>query len=94
MPLTLTLTFSVYQSSVPIYQLAVMRFTTTSLTSMAPGSLNTPGAKAAYYVFHAAPEYLTAATLMSLNVRQMFHTGRWGDRRLKDRKPSTAARSG
>ena len=60
---------------------------------MAPGSLNTQAAKATYYVFHAAPEYLTAVTLMSLNVRQMFHTGRWGDRRMKDRKPSATVRS-
>ncbi len=64
-----------------------MRFSTTSLLSTAPGSLNSPQAKAAFYVFHAAPEYLAAAFLLTMDVRRVFATGLWGDRRFRDLKP-------
>ncbi|KAI0707440.1 hypothetical protein C8T65DRAFT_576791 [Cerioporus squamosus] len=74
-------------SMVAIYRLVVMRYSTTSLLSTAPGSLNSPQAKAAFYVFHAAPEYLAAAFLLSLDTRRIFDTGLWGDRRFRDPKP-------
>ena len=57
-----------------------MRTWTSSLTSTAPGSQNTAGAKAAFYVFQAAPEVLAAALLLVPDVREHFSTGMWGDR--------------
>ncbi len=38
-------------------------------------------------MFHVAPEFLSAAALMSLNARRVFGTGPWGDRLTKDPKP-------
>ncbi|TFK78437.1 hypothetical protein K466DRAFT_606985, partial [Polyporus arcularius HHB13444] len=75
------------QSTVGIYRLVVMRFSTTSLLAEGPGSLNSPGSKAAFYVFHSAPEYLAVAILICLNVRRVFSTGLWGDRRVRDPEP-------
>ena len=46
---------------------------------MAPGSLNSAGSKASFYVLHVVPEFLAAVTLMSLDTRHMFATGTWGD---------------
>lgn len=62
-----------------------MRNRTTSITSMAPGSLNSPGSKAAFYVFHAAPDFLAAAIMLTINVRERFSTGMFGDK-LKNKK--------
>ena len=64
-----------------------MHFYTDSLTSTAPGSLNSSGSKASFFVLHVAPEYVAATILMSLNVRRIFNTGLWGDRRMTDPKP-------
>ncbi|RPD57706.1 hypothetical protein L226DRAFT_573586 [Lentinus tigrinus ALCF2SS1-7] len=69
---------------VPVYRLYVLRFSTTSLASDAPGSLNSAQSKATFYVFHSAPEFLSAAILVSLDARQVFNTGLWGDRRRQD----------
>ncbi|KAI0682134.1 hypothetical protein C8T65DRAFT_597483, partial [Cerioporus squamosus] len=78
-------------STVAIYRLVVMRFSTTSLLSDAPGSLNSLGSKATFYVFHSAPEYLAAAILISLDARRVFATGLWGDRRVRDPEPASKA---
>ena len=48
---------------------------TTSLTSMAPGSLNGYTAKALFYVFHIAPEWLSGIMLIAVNVKEMFGVG-------------------
>ena len=69
---------------VPMYRLYVLRFSTTSLLSDAPGSLNSAQSKATFYVFHSAPEFLSAAILALLDARQVFNTGLWGDRRRRD----------
>ena len=61
---------------------------TSSLTSTAPGSLNTAEAKAVFYVFHAAPEFLAAAIMLNINARERFDTGLWGDR-MRFKKPKT-----
>ncbi|RPD57703.1 hypothetical protein L226DRAFT_573590 [Lentinus tigrinus ALCF2SS1-7] len=74
-------------STVAIYRLVVMRFSTTSLLSDAPGSLNSLDSKITFYVFHSAPEYLAAAILITLDVRRVFATGLWGDRRFRDPQP-------
>ena len=73
-----------HQSIVPIYRLYVLRFSTTSLSPDAPTSLNSAQSKATFYVFHSAPEFLAAAILALLDARQVFNTGLWGDRRMRD----------
>ena len=59
-----------------------MRHRTTSLT--APSVLNSPGNKAAFYILHVLPEWLTTVVLFAYNVRKTFGTGPWGDWRWKD----------
>ncbi|RDX49335.1 hypothetical protein OH76DRAFT_1351148 [Lentinus brumalis] len=71
-------------SAVPIYRLYVLRFSTTSLLSEGPGSLNSAQSKTTFYIFHSAPEFLSAAILGLLDVRSVFNTGLWGDRRTRD----------
>jgi len=73
-----------HQSITSIYRLCVMRTTTTSLTSTASGSQNTPAEKAAFYIFHILPEYISVLILLSCNVRDVFGTGMFGDRRFRD----------
>jgi hypothetical protein len=60
---------------------------TTSLTSLAPGSLNSHGAKATFYVLHVLPEWLALATIFLFNIRQTFGTGVIGDVRAMDETP-------
>ena len=64
----------------------MLRFTTTALDSMAPGSLNSNGSKAVFYVLNAAPEFLATAVLVSLNVRHDFGAGSFGDIKESDPK--------
>ncbi|TFK20922.1 hypothetical protein FA15DRAFT_673031 [Coprinopsis marcescibilis] len=73
------------------YRLSVMHNTTTALDSTAPGSLNTPGAKAAFYVLHVLPEWLVSAILLGCNVRKTFGTGMFGDWRGHDETPKEKA---
>ncbi|KAI0359574.1 hypothetical protein OH77DRAFT_1038151 [Trametes cingulata] len=81
---------SLLLSAVGHYRMVVMAHWTTSLTSMAPGAQNSRRDKIFFYVFHVAPEWLAAALLMSVNAREMFRTGPWGDIRTSDkRRPST-----
>ena len=54
------------------------------MTSTGPGSLNEPSSEAAFYVLHVLPEFTAAALLVSINVRETFATGRWGDNKTKD----------
>ena len=61
-----------------------MSTTTTSLVSTASGSQNTPAEKAAFYIFHILPEYISVLLLLSSNVRDVFGTGMFGDRRFRD----------
>ncbi|KAI1791182.1 hypothetical protein LXA43DRAFT_889645 [Ganoderma leucocontextum] len=74
-------------ATIGIYRITVLTHSTTSLLSTAPGAQNSAGAKASFYALHVAPEFLSAAILMSLNVRRVFGTGPWGDRLPKDPKP-------
>ncbi|KAH9913855.1 uncharacterized protein B0H18DRAFT_1147056 [Fomitopsis serialis] len=55
-----------------VYRLAAMSNSTTSLLSMAPGSLNGPMAKALFYSLHIAPEWLSGAMLLAVNVKEVF----------------------
>jgi len=75
---------------VSFYRFVVMRFHTTSLTSMAPGSLNSTQSKTTFYIFHAFPEFLAAAIILNINVRERFSTGLIGDR-TKDKKQKAAS---
>ncbi|KAF8812922.1 hypothetical protein BYT27DRAFT_6399199 [Phlegmacium glaucopus] len=67
---------------VGIYRLSVMHIKTTSLS--APSVLNTPRAKAAFYVVHVLPEWLASLILFGVNIRKTLGTGMWGDWRGKD----------
>lgn len=58
--------------------------TSNSLLSMAPGTLNSPGAKACFYIFHVLPEWMSILILMSVNVRKTLGTGMSGDWRSRD----------
>ncbi|OBZ69567.1 hypothetical protein A0H81_10265 [Grifola frondosa] len=76
------------------YRMIVMRFSTTSLLSTAPGSLNSPGSKRTFYLFHVLPEFLTAAILLSVNVKRIFATGMFGDVAYRDKNnPVVLSRS-
>jgi hypothetical protein len=61
-----------------------MRTSTTSLISTAPGSQNTPGEKAAFYIFHILPEWVSVLLLLLCNVRDIFGTGMFGDHSFRD----------
>ncbi|KAK7692651.1 hypothetical protein QCA50_004284 [Cerrena zonata] len=65
---------------ISVYRLVVLGFQTTSITSLEPGSLNSTSSKATFYVFHLAPEWIVAVTLLGINVRERFKTGMWGDK--------------
>lgn len=69
-----------------------MSHTTTSLASMAPGSQNTPGAKAAFYIFHMAPEWISVLVLLLFNVRDIFGTGVFGSRARDQTKSEKEAK--
>lgn len=58
--------------------------TSTSLLSVAPGNLNSSGAKACFYIFHVLPEWMLNLILVSVNVRKTLGTGIWGDWRYRD----------
>jgi hypothetical protein len=60
---------------------------TTSFTSRAPGSLNSRGAKAGFYILHVLPEWLAIVTIFTFNIRQIFGTGFWGEYRYRDDTP-------
>ena len=55
-----------------IYRLIAMRSYTFSLTATGPGSMNGPTAKALFYTFHIAPEWIAGAMLLAVNVKDMF----------------------
>ena len=75
-----------FQATISIYRLAVMYHWTTrdSIFATGPDTLNSPGAKAAFYILHAFPEWLASLVLFSTNVRMVFGTGMFGDWRRKD----------
>jgi hypothetical protein len=61
--------------------------TTDSLQSTAPGSLNSHGDKAGFYIFHVLLEWLSIVLLFAFNSRQEFNTGLIGDWRYRDETP-------
>ncbi|KAF6763230.1 hypothetical protein DFP72DRAFT_1060403 [Ephemerocybe angulata] len=77
---------------VGVYRLSVMHHRTPSLDSTLPGTLNSPGAKASFYVLHIVPEYLAIAILLGFNTRKTFGTGAWGDWRGQDDTPKLIAK--
>ncbi|RDB16755.1 hypothetical protein Hypma_002387 [Hypsizygus marmoreus] len=79
-------------SVIGIYRLRIMYNTTPSLLSIGPGSLNSPGDKAGFYVLHVLPEWLTNAILVTVNIKQMLGTGMWGDWRFRDETPDERAK--
>ncbi|KDR75019.1 hypothetical protein GALMADRAFT_248864 [Galerina marginata CBS 339.88] len=73
---------STLMAVVAIYRLSVMNIKATTLTVQT--SLDKPGAKAAFYIFHALPEWLAILILLASNVRKLFGTGLAGDFRGRD----------
>ena len=71
---TLTPPLSPFQTVVGLYRIIAISSSTTSLLSTAHGSQNSRSAKAFFYIFHIAPEYLSATILMALNARRVFAT--------------------
>ena len=61
-----------WQTATPIYHLAIMGNRTTSLISTVSRSNNTPGEKAAFYVFQAVPEVVTSSVLLVINAKEVF----------------------
>jgi hypothetical protein len=72
-------------STVAIYRLSVMRYKIDSLRG--PNPLDSPTAKAMFYIFHILPEWLAVLILFSLNVRKTFGTALCGDWRWRDETP-------
>lgn len=64
-----------------------MFHTTTALSSTAPGTLNSPGAKASFYILHVLPEWLATAILFTFNIKRLYGTGPFGDWRYHDETP-------
>lgn len=63
------------------------------LLYVGPGSLQTPWAKAGFYVIHCLPEWLSIALLAVPNTRKLYRAGAWGDWRSEDgQKGCTEAR--
>lgn len=79
---------STLTGTIAVYRLSVMYHTTTSWTSTGPGTLNSSGAKAAFYIFHVLPEWLASVALFSTSVRKAFGTGLAGDWRFRDETPA------
>ncbi|KAF8893385.1 hypothetical protein BD779DRAFT_1435862 [Infundibulicybe gibba] len=74
-----------------IYRLVVMAQSTSSYESHEPGSQNSMADKSAFYIFHILPEWLASLALCSINVRDVFQTGPWGDTRWRDETPDERA---
>jgi hypothetical protein len=85
--LTTTGIITILVSVIACYRLSIASKTTTALDSMAPDSLNTTYSKTLFYVFHAAPEWIICALMLSINVRRTFGTGPYGDVRSWDETP-------
>ncbi|KAI0663965.1 hypothetical protein C8Q70DRAFT_905107 [Cubamyces menziesii] len=84
-PSLFIVTVAHFLALVGCYRLIMAHATTTSLLSTAHGSQNTRSEKVAFWVLSAAPEWIAAAILVSINGRRMFRTGLWGD--LNSNKP-------
>ncbi|KAK2467872.1 hypothetical protein APHAL10511_000167 [Amanita phalloides] len=78
------LTVCILMGTITTYRLSVMYDWTDSLLATGPNTLNSSGAKAAFYVLHALPEWLASLILFCTNVRQVFGTGPFGDWRRAD----------
>ncbi|KAH7105989.1 hypothetical protein BKA62DRAFT_741186 [Auriculariales sp. MPI-PUGE-AT-0066] len=71
-----------------IYRLSVMYNTIPELMWMGDGSLQSPAAKAQFYVLLCLPEWVAAALVIVPNTRQDFETGPFGDWRSFDGQKS------
>ncbi|TFK20921.1 hypothetical protein FA15DRAFT_759050 [Coprinopsis marcescibilis] len=74
--------------TVSLFRVVTMHNTTTAIDSTAPRSMNTPREKAAFYILHVLPEWLTTVFLFGFNIRKTFGTAAWGDWRRKDETPT------
>jgi hypothetical protein len=81
-----------FQTVIAVYRLAIMWHRTPSLDSTEPGTLNSPGAKASFYILHVLPEWIASAVLLGFNTRKIFATGAFGDWRGVDDRPKDIER--
>ncbi|KAJ7225959.1 hypothetical protein GGX14DRAFT_642113 [Mycena pura] len=69
------------------YRLGVMLQLTPDFTAPTHSALNTRGDKAAFYIVHVLPEWLVAALLAAVNVKEVCTMGLKGDFRWRDETP-------
>jgi len=79
-------------TSPAIYRLAVMYNKTSSLTSISPSSLNTPGTKATFYIFHMVPEWISVTLSLWLDVGEIFDVETDEEEEMKNKDGSTGER--
>ncbi|RXW23523.1 hypothetical protein EST38_g2350 [Candolleomyces aberdarensis] len=90
--ISLILAISLLTTVVAVYRLSVMWHESPALDSTVPGTLNSPGAKASFYILHILPEWLASAILLGFNTRKSFGTGAFGDWRGVDDRPKDIER--
>lgn len=55
-----------------MYRLVAMANYTDALLSTTPGSLNSGGAKAVFYVLHILPEWIAGTLLVAVNAKKIY----------------------
>ncbi|KAH6914499.1 hypothetical protein BKA70DRAFT_1369758 [Coprinopsis sp. MPI-PUGE-AT-0042] len=86
------LTLTTLTSIVAIYRLAVMHNYTEALDSTGRGSLNSPGDKAAFYVLHVLPEWISNVIILGFNVRRSLGLAHGEDRGREENAKERAKR--
>lgn len=78
----------ILQCVICVYRLSTLHYTSSFLNILPspPYPLTNPAAKALFYVFHAAPELITALYIQTVNLRKVFNTGPYGDWQGSDRR--------
>ncbi|KAJ2919926.1 hypothetical protein MD484_g434, partial [Candolleomyces efflorescens] len=90
--ISMILAVSLLTTVIAVYRLSIMWHRSPSLESTEPGTLNSPGAKASFYILHVLPEWIASAVLLSFNTRKTFGTGAFGDWRGADDRPKDIER--
>ncbi|KAJ7063899.1 hypothetical protein C8F01DRAFT_1274809 [Mycena amicta] len=75
-----------------VYRLTLFHQNTPDVKSLTHAALNTPRDKAAFYILHVLPEWLIAALVSSVNIKELCGTGMWGDLRSRDETPAERER--
>ncbi|KIK09711.1 hypothetical protein K443DRAFT_81933 [Laccaria amethystina LaAM-08-1] len=79
------LTIFLVRITIPaIYRLSIMSFTTSSYSSLEPGSNNSTLDKAIFYLLDVLPEWTFVVIICSINVREVLGISCKGDTRSRD----------